>query len=221
MKKQHTHLLLSLLFFAGIYAQKNQYDEQGLRHGAWKVDFEGTSDPRFEGTFEHGKETGEFKFYKKGFYDHPTAIMNFEQAQDSVHVAYYAQTGKSISEGMMLDKKREGKWVYYHQKSDSIMMIEHYKNDSLNGLQKTYFPNGELAEKTYYVDGEKHGESFIYAENGKVNKELKYKDGELHGSATYYTPEGIKTIEGQYIEGRKIGNWKYFSEGKLVREEDY
>lgn len=202
-------------------SQKNQRDKNGEKNGIWKVNFEGTSNPKFEGNFEHGKETGTFKFYKKGFYDHPAAIMNFEQARDSVHVMYYTQTGKAISEGMMLDKKREGRWVYYHQKSDSIMMVETYKNDTLNGIQKTYFTNGKLAEKTNYMNGQKDGESLIYADNGKVTKELNYKNGELNGTAKYYTPKGIKTMEGQYTEGQKIGSWKYFSDGKLEKEEDY
>jgi len=221
MVKQLKTLTLILLFPAICISQINQFDDQGRRNGPWKVNFEGTNKPKFEGEFQNGKETGIFKFYKKGFYEHPTAIMNFEKAQDSVHVTYYTQKGKPISEGMMLEKKREGKWIYYHQKSDSIMMTEIYKDDKLNGLQKTYFPNGKLAEKTNYLNGEKDGESFIYADNGQVTKELHYKKGELHGPANYYTPEGIKTIEGQYTQGRKTGNWKYFSEGKLEREEDY
>jgi len=221
MIKHYFNIALLILFSANSIAQENEFDDEGKRDGHWKVNFEGTSNPKFEGNFEHGKETGTFKFYKKGFYDHPAAIMNFEQAQDSVHVMYYTQTGKAISEGMILNKKREGRWVYYHQKSDSIMMVESYKNDTLNGLQKTYFTNGKLAEKTNYVNGQKDGESFIYADNGKITKELNYRNGELHGTAIYYTPKGVKTIEGQYTEGQKIGSWKYFSDGKLEKEEDY
>lgn len=221
MIKQYLYIVVSILFFTDTQAQKNQYDEEGNRHGYWQVDFEGTSKPKFEGNFNHGQETGEFKFYKKGFYDHPTAIMNFESDRDSVKVTYYTQKGKAISEGMMIDKKREGKWLYFHQESDSIMMTEVYKNDTLNGLQKTYFPNGKLAEKTNYQNGNKHEESLIYADNGQVTKKLQYKDGELHGAALYFTPTGDKLMEGSYTEGRKSGTWKYYSEGKLEREEDY
>ncbi|MGA8854771.1 MAG: aspartic peptidase [Christiangramia sp.] len=214
-------LTLTLLFSVICNSQNNQLDANGARNGHWKVNFEGTSYPKFEGTFEHGTEVGEFKFYKKGFDEHPTAIMNFEEGKDSVQVIYYTQKGKPISQGKMVNKKREGKWIYFHQKSDSIMMTEDYKYDQLDGLQKTYFTNGQLAEKTNYVEGKKHGESLIYADNGQVTKRLHYKKGELDGPATYYTTEGVKTIEGTYKDGRKYGNWKYYSEGKLEREEDY
>ncbi|SDR66945.1 aspartic peptidase [Gramella sp. MAR_2010_147] len=221
MIKYFFYIFTVLVFSTISHAQKNQYDEDGDRHGFWKVEFKGTNNPKFEGTFEHGQEIGKFKFYKKGFYDHPSAIMNFDKAQDSVHVTYFTQTGKPISEGMMMDRKREGEWVYYHQKTDSIMMIENYKSDQLNGPQKTYFPNGKLAEKTHYTNGEKNGESFIYANNGQVTKELLYKDGLLHGAATYYDPKGLKIREGFYTAGEKSGHWKYFSDGKLDTEEDY
>lgn len=218
------HLFFSILFtcFSIIcYSQINQFDAEGRRNGPWKVNFEGTSNPKFEGTFDHGKEVGPFKFYKKGFYDHPSAIMDFEKGKDSVHVTYYTQRGKEISEGNMMDRKREGEWVYYHQESDSIMMLEEYKNDKLNGIQKTFYPNGQLAENTEYSKGEKHGKSLIYANNGQVTKDLSYKDGQLHGSAIYYNVNGEKVMEGSYSEGRKSGTWKYYEEGKLKNEEDY
>lgn len=215
-------LIFSLIIFPWLLsAQKNQVDDKGRRHGYWKVNFEGTGNPKFEGTFEHGQETGTFKFYKKGFYDHPAAIMNFEKGKDSVEVTYYTQKAKPISKGKMVNRLREGEWVYYHQKSDSIMMSEFYKNDTLNGTQKTYFPNGKLAEKTEYSNGQKHGESFIFTDNGQVTKQLNYKNGELHGQAVYYDLKGQKTIEGWYTSGKKSGTWKYYNEGKLEREEQH
>jgi antitoxin component YwqK of YwqJK toxin-antitoxin module len=221
MNKQLIFLFITVLFTVNCKSQINQLDEQGRRHGHWKVDFEGSSNPKFEGTFSHGKETGTFKFYKKGFYDHPAAIMEFRESSDTVDVTYYTQLGKPISKGKMLDRKREGEWLYFHQESDSIMMSEIYHKDTLNGLQKTYFTNGRLAEKTEYKDGLKHGSSEIYTDKGQITKDLHYKNGELHGKATYYNDKGEKLIEGTYIEGKKTGNWKYFSEGKLEREEDY
>ena len=221
MNKHLFFLFVSLYFSAICKSQNNQFDEQGRRHGAWKVDFEGTSNPKFEGKFEHGEEIGTFKFYKKGFYDHPTAIMDFEKGKDSVQVTYYTQKGYPISKGKMVDKKREGEWVYFHQESDSIMMTEEYKNDTLHGLQKTYFKNGNLAEKTEYSNGEKDGLSIIYADNGQITKKLNYKNGQLHGPAEYYTVKGVKTIEGFYSEGRKSGHWIYYEDGKIDSEEDY
>ncbi|MUP46238.1 aspartic peptidase [Gramella sp. BOM4] len=221
MIKQQLIYFVFTFITASYQAQVNQKDANGQRNGPWKVYFEGSDQLKFEGNFEHGKEVGIFKFYQKGYSAHPAAIMNFESDKDSVAVTYYTQKGKPISRGHMIDRKREGKWFYYHQSSDSIMMIEDYKNDLLNGLQKTFYPNGQLAEKTSYQQGRKHGESLIYTEKGQVTKQLQYKDGELHGPAIYYDPKGQKIMEGQYIEGKKSGLWKYYTDGKFDREENH
>ncbi|WP_026933987.1 toxin-antitoxin system YwqK family antitoxin [Christiangramia echinicola] len=221
MNKHSFFLFLIFCIPAICKSQNNQLDAEDRRHGPWKVNFDGTTNPKFEGEFDHGKEIGVFKFFKKGYYDHPAAIMNFNDGKDSVQVTYYTQKGKPISKGKMLDKKREGKWTYFHQESDSIMMTEQYKNDKLHGLQETFFTNGNLAEKTKYLNGEKNGESLIFADNGQVTKKLNYKNGKLHGSAIYYTPKGEKTMEGNYTEGSKTGHWKYYQDGTLEKEEDY
>ena len=53
--------------------------------------------------------------------------------------------------------------------------------------KKPISPNGNLARKQQYINGEKNGESFIFADNGQVTKKLNYKEGKLHGPANYYT----------------------------------
>ncbi len=221
MPKHVNFLFLIFCFSISCNSQKNALDQQGRRNGPWKINFESTDHPKFEGNYLHGKEVGSFKYYKKGFYDHPAAILDYNEKNDSVLVTYYTQTGKPISKGKMVNKMREGEWLYYHHKSDSIMMTEFYKNDTLHGWQKTYYPSGKLAEKTKYTNGNKDGVSFIYAENGTVVKELNFKHGKLHGAACYYNSKGEKEMEGQFNEGNKTGLWKYYRDGKLEKEEDY
>ena len=189
------HIIISLLFLSIGLSQKeyNYNDLIEMDNGLYTIKF---SDEPI---------TGRVYDYFEEFKPYSGAIIS----------------GKKVYMGNLLNGEKEGKWVYYHQKSDSIMMVETYKNDSLYGFQKTYFTNGKLAEKTNYVNGQKDGKSFIYADNGQVTKDLNYKDGELHGPAIYYTPKGEKLMEGQYTEGSKTGTWKYFSDGKLEKEEDY
>ncbi|AVR45879.1 aspartic peptidase [Christiangramia fulva] len=221
MIKHNIILYISLLFPIICLSQLNKKDTEGRRDGKWKVNFEGTNKPKFEGTFEHGKRIGEFKFYKRGFYEYPSAIMDFGKGNDTVSVTYYTQQGKPISKGKMLDKEREGKWIYFHKDSDSIMMSEIYKDDQLNGLQVTYFPNSQIAEKTLYKNGEKEGESLIYSEKGQLMKKLQYHQGELNGHAIYYNSSGEKMMEGDYSMGEKTGSWKYYKDGKLDEEKEF
>lgn len=200
--------------------QINQYNSEGQRDGLWRVNFEGTNQLKFEGNFKNGIETGKFKFYKKGFDKHPSAIMEFEGA-GIAKATYYTQEGKPITQGMMVNKERNGEWIYFHKTSSDTMMVENYSHGKLEGLQITYFPNGETAEKTNYRNDLKNGESFVYSDSGQLLQHLNYKNGELHGPATYYNMDGEKLIEGNYKEDRKTGTWKYYENSKLKEEKQY
>jgi hypothetical protein len=54
-------LLASISLFA--QTDHNKLDEKGKKHGLWKGVYEDTKNPKYEGTFEHGKEVGVFTFF--------------------------------------------------------------------------------------------------------------------------------------------------------------
>ena len=58
MKKLIFITFLVLANLVSAQDKLNQFDEQGLRNGFWKGVHEESKRPRYEGTFEHGKETG-------------------------------------------------------------------------------------------------------------------------------------------------------------------
>ncbi len=217
-------LLFNIFFFSVIIASGqtyNEYDSEGKRHGKWKKMYENTNLIRYEGTFDHGKEVGEFKFYKKISEQFPTAIKFFSKDSDTVVVKYYTLKGKVISEGKMVDKERVGLWKYYHQNSSKLMMTEQYKSGKLNGEQLTYFESGQLTEKCIYKEGKKEGKRIVYSEGGIVIKEFTYVNDQLHGLTKYYELSGKLKIEGSYKKDRKDGIWSYYNEGKLLEKKKF
>ncbi len=201
------------------YGQEfNAFDAEGKRHGRWQKKYENSDQIRYEGTFEHGKEVGEFKFYKPTSGSSPTAVKTFSKTNDSVKVRYFTKKGKVISEGAMINKDRVGKWTYYHNGSDKIMMTEQYTSGKLNGEQLTYFENGQLTEKISYVEGKRTGKRTMYSESGVVLKEFIYENDKLHGLTKYYDTDGTLIIEGNYKKDRKDGIWKYYKNGKLAEQ---
>ena len=58
-------LVLIFLNVFCIRAQNNfnKLDEKGKKNGPWKGIYEDTKNPKYEGTFEHGKEVGFFTFF--------------------------------------------------------------------------------------------------------------------------------------------------------------
>ncbi len=214
-----------LIFINAItFAQNvNQFDANGKRDGVWKKNFEGTKQIRYQGTFEHGKEVGEFKFYKlvkkKSVL---TATKTFNPNDNSAEVKFLASNGKVISEGKMVGKLYVGKWVYYHNKSDKVMTLENYNDEGeLEGEKLVYYPEGTVAERVNYVGGKQQGKSLWYSVKGVVLKEFMYDNGELHGIAKYYSPKAELLAEGRYERGKKVGVWKYYEDGKLTKETNF
>ena len=217
-------VLAVLLMFTGLVSaqQFNQFDANGKRHGKWKKNFEGSTVLRYEGEFNHGKEIGQFKFYKN-INGKPilTATRDFH-ANGTAKVTFYASNGKVISEGLMSGRTYIGPWKYYHNNSNQLMTLEHYNTvGELHGDRIVYYPNGQIAEKTFYKKGVLDGNAIWYAENGIMIKNYMYSNGVLNGKASFYDKEGNLLVEGIYRKDKKHGIWKYYESGKLKEEKDF
>ncbi len=216
-------LLISVSFGIDGFSQMeiNQRDEFGKPHGPWKKYYEGTQQLRYEGVFEHGKETGEFRFYCEDCKDRPSAIKKFTAEDDVSEIEYYSKKGNLISTGKMHGKVRAGEWVTFHEDSRVPMVQETYLEGKLHGKQTTFYPDGKITSEVTYSNGVKDGPNLYYAPNGVVIKRLNYKNGDLHGPVSYYDAHGNLTIEGSYKEDRKHGLWRYYKDGKVVSEETF
>ncbi len=216
-------LFVGIMSYSAAFSQSdvNQFDENGKRHGSWKKYFEGTEQLRYEGTFEHGKEVGTFKFYCEECKSQPMVTKEFSGKDNLADVKYYTIKGKLVSEGKMQGKKRVGEWLYYHEKTNSVMSRENYVDDKLHGKKYTYYPNGNITEEITYEHGVMQGDNLYYGPDGVMLKKLKYVNNELHGEAFYYDANGNVTIKGFYKDGKKHGLWQYFKDGKVTLEETF
>lgn len=223
MKRILVFVLLSPIFLPLAFAQEeiNQLDSEGARHGIWRKTYPNSDQIRFEGTFDHGKEVGVFKFYCEDCGSQPTAIRTFNEKDDSVWVQYFTKTGKLVSEGKLVDREREGEWLYYHEKSKQVMTREYYSRGKLHGKKTTYYPNGTITEEMNYSNGIREGENLFYSPDGIMIKRLQYQEDELNGPATYFDAEGKVVIEGYYKRDNKYGVWKYYKNGQLELEETF
>ncbi len=220
-----TLLSFSILVFMtfGIFAQINQFDSNGKRHGIWKKNFEDTKQVRYEGEFNHGKEIGLFKFYKLVRKNSIlTATKAFKINSNIAEVTFLASNGKIISKGKMKGKSYIGEWLYFHNNSEKIMTREAYNDDGLlTGEKYVYFENGQIAEQLFYKNGKEEGNVKNYSEKGVTLKDFNYNNGELHGTYKDYTPKGELIVEGQFKNGKKNGIWKYYENGELTKQKDF
>ena len=196
----------------------NQFDNQGKRHGKWVKLFDDSTQIRYEGEFNHGKEIGVFNYYCSDCKDKPIIVKTFNKKDNTAQVVYFTKKGKLVSDGTMDSKKRIGEWVYYHEKSKNVMTREHYIDGKLDGLKTTYYLNHKITEELSYKKGIKEGENNYYAPDGVLLKKLYYINDQLDGKAFYYDSNGDIIIDGNYKNGRKDGVWKYYSDDKLIKE---
>ena len=155
----------------------NQFDDKGERHGPWRKFFKNTNAIRYSGTFDHGKEVGEFLFYTlKSNKSVLTSSKVFNINNNLAQVKFFASNGTVISEGQMNGRLHVGLWVYYHKNSKVVMTEEFYDNEGkLNGLRTTYYRNSKIASEVSYKNGLKQGMSKSYSQSGILINKINYE----------------------------------------------
>jgi antitoxin component YwqK of YwqJK toxin-antitoxin module len=213
-------VFLISLIFSVLHAQNkyNQLDSKGLKHGVWKGVYEESNRPRYQGTFDHGKEVGLFQFFDDTQKGDVIATREFNPKDNSAYTIFYDQNKNKVSEGKVVNKLFEGEWKYYHYASTVIMTTENYKNGKLEGLRTVYFLNGKVAEQINYENNEKQGTYKKYTENGIVLEESFFRNNEYDGLAIFRNDSGIIVSKGMFAKGIKTGVWEVFENGKLVQK---
>jgi antitoxin component YwqK of YwqJK toxin-antitoxin module len=216
MKTLITFLFAITSCFSAFAQDLNKMDENGKRHGLWKGVYEDTKNPRYEGTFNHGKETGVFKYFDNTTKLVVIATRDFSANDGSHYTTFYNQKGFKVSEGKVIGKDTYvGEWKYYHLDSDKIMTTEKYVDGKLNGVRKVYYPSGKIAEETTYVNGKKEGAYKKHAEDGTVLEETIYKNNQYDGLAIFRSSGKQISSQGMFKDGKKVGMWKILENGKM------
>lgn len=198
----------------------NKLDSQGKKHGPYKGFYEESKRPRYEGTFEHGKEIGLFNFYDDTKAKSIIATREFDAKDNSAYTTFFDQAKNKVSEGKVVNKLFEGQWKYYHQASQTVMTIENYKSGKLEGVRSVFYPSGKIAEETSYKNNFKDGVYKKYSEDGIVLEESVFKNNEYSGLAIFKNPDGSVVSKGQFVNGKKAGIWQFFEKGKQAKEID-
>ena len=207
--------------FATSQATLNAVDANGKKDGLWKGTYEFSKRPRYEGTFINGKETGTFKFFDDTRAGSVIATREFNEQNNSAYTVFYDQSKNKVSEGVVLDKKFEGPWKYYHKASTVVMTLENYENGQLTGTRTVYYPNGNIAEEVMYAKNKKNGSCKIYSENGIVLEETIYKNDEYNGLAIFRNAQGAIVSKGNFFNNKKVGVWEFFEKGKKIKETNF
>ncbi len=213
-------LVIALMSFNISFSQDNinKLDENGKRHGVWKKNY-ANKRIRYQGTFNHGKETGVFKYYSAAQSEFPIVVKKFDVNGVS-QVELYDNKGVLLSRGKMNGKKRIGKWEFFHEDGKTMMSVENYKSGQLDGDYKTFYKSGKPTEVAYYKNGKLDSVYRKYSIKGHLYQHFHYKDGKLNGKVVYYNRKtGELTTKGEFKNDKKVGTWENYVDGELISTE--
>ncbi|EAZ95923.1 hypothetical protein FBBAL38_00850 [Flavobacteria bacterium BAL38] len=218
MKQLIFLVIIFSAFTANAQDKINQLDDKGNRHGLWRGTHKESNRIRYEGSFNHGKEVGVFKYFDDTKAATTIATRDFSKGDGSCYAVFYDQKGNKVSEGTLANKLPEGEWKYFHFESKQLMSVEFYSKGKLVGVRKVFYKDGTVAEETNYKNGIKEGSSKTYSEKGELLDAHIYKNGQYNGLASYFDGLGNKMYEGNYVNGKRVGIWKFFEKNKVIKE---
>ncbi len=215
--------IILLFCFNIIFSQTefNKLDSEGKKHGVWKGFFEQSKRLRFEGTFDHGTETGTFTFYDDTKSADIIATRTFSEKGTIANNTFFDQKKNIVSQGKTISKKNEGEWRYFHKNSKDVQTVEIYKNGKLNGSRKVFYVGNIIAEDANYIEGKRNGLLKIYTNKGVVMEETTFKNDVYDGPAIFRFPNGDVASKGNYTNGARKGVWQTYKNGKLLKSEKY
>lgn len=138
----------------------------------------------------------------------------------------YHEDGKTIRyKGQFKDDKPIGKFVYYFETGEVQTILEYEEDGS--AAAKTYFPEGSLMTKGYYVDQQKDGIWWYFSADKLLIAKEVYKNGKLEGKSYKFFPteigaQPIVLEEVNYVNGLAEGEWsRYYKDGKIQMKGKY
>lgn len=179
---------------------------EGMRQDEWTHYYENGNIKR-KGRYLNNRKVGIWNYFYEstsGGSDHarmgPLKAQAFYENGKGTYKEYY-QNGGPKAEGVYVDGRSEGEWIFYH-------------------------PNGSPEAKGMYENGLRTGVWQYFHDNGQKSAEGTYVNGLRQGKWTFYHSNGNLSSEGRMEEDRKDGYWKLFNrwgefkgEGNFVKGE--
>lgn len=199
-------LLLVLILFIPVtlFSQINQTDANGLRQGQWQRTYP-NGRLMYEGMFKDGKPVGGWTRFHEG--GQVKARINYAENSDSAFAQLFDVWGKKIAEGVYMNEKREGKWVFL---SENVKISEEEFSGGLkHGISRTFYPTGEVLEETEWQNGIQEGSYRVFFKSGKPYMQCRFGSGKRNGLCLSYFQNGRVEMEAYYKNNLRHGEWKF------------
>lgn len=202
-------IAIILIFFIPVFAfsQVNQTDGNGVRQGIWQKQ-QPNGKLIYQGNFKDGKPVGEWKRFHPG--GQIKAIIKYRTDSDSADVQLFDEWGKKVAEGIYLNEKKSGLWVYFSE--NKKIADENYVDDKKHGKSHKYYETGEVWEETDWIIGNQEGSYRVFFKSGEPFFQCKMKNNQRNGLCLTYFENGRVELEANYKNGLHHSEWKYFTD---------
>jgi len=223
--------LATVIFAAPVFADHNEYDEYGRKHGHWTesdlvsaaesesaslfIDFlleplrEEIPDLKYkvssEGRYVHGKRSGLWVI-REVLRDVDGTVIEGPYVDGKKH-GHWVERGAdgSVREGVFVDGKKHGYWV--NRYSDGSGSESPYVDGKRHGhwVERDDRNVFGYVREGPYVKGKEHGHWITRYVSGSVAKG-PFVDGKKHGHWVLRA-YGLVVAEGPFVDGKQHGRW--------------
>jgi len=221
--------------------------QDDMRHGIW-FEYRKNANLRRQLHFDTGRENGLYRYFSKS-----GKLIEKGQMRDGKREGRFTYTFSNGKQWFAVDydhgsvlhpeakacRKKKGRWHVDLDAFELGCMLP----TGAEGEWKKWHDDGQLAWRSSYHEGLKHGESFEYSRTGALKTQGSYRDGIPYGlhqwfdksrsvfmstnlgqSATgqwkRHTDDGKIEELGDYKDGKREGLWvSYFAGGERPKEE--
>lgn len=130
-----------------------------------------------------------------------------QQTKPTIKIIY------TVKEGLL-----NGPTKHFNQVNE-LILDQNYASGKLNGLVRSFFPNGTKHYAYQYLDGKKSGSQKLYYPSGKIKSVLFYQEGSLTGDNYLYFDDGKLQHHFHFNSiGQRNGVWEKFHPNGQLKE---
>lgn len=198
-------------------AYSEEYYHEALINATYH-DFSGKIIDRIENgygmqpVFEEGKLISK-REYQNGI---PEGRVETYDKRGNLHSVFHIKDGR----------KHGDEWIYYptNEKEPQAKLYMQWSDDVIQGIARTWYPNGRLESEREFVDNQKHGISSSWYRDGSLMMVEEYENDELYqgtymkkgdtvpvssidhgeGTATLYDADGVFLKRVPYKKGSPV-----------------
>ena len=160
---------------------------------------------------EEVKEKKTIQIEKEGKTVEIQLVDRTEYAEDStVKITYQVEDSTDVKYGVYKE---------YDIPTSTLLSERNYKNNKLEGIEKIYYPNGQVDGEFNYKNGVHEGSFKYYYKDGTLKQEGAYVGGQIEGLLKSYYPTGILREEVMHVNGYTNGAFKEYNENGTIKAE--